>query len=83
MWMLLRHLFAIAVVSGVIFILFAQALLLRSPPHVIWGAIFVAMNLIFIPLLEEPQLEERFGDSYRRYCRHVPRFVPRLPPWEG
>lgn len=41
------------------------------------------MSLIFIPLLEEPQLEERFGDSYRRYCRHVPRFVPRLPPWEG
>ena len=68
-------------ISGVVCILFAEALLLRSLPHAKWGAIFVVVNLIFIPLLEEPQLERRFGDSYRRYCRHVPRIVPRLRPW--
>ena len=70
-------------ISGVVCVLFAEALLLRSLPHATWAAIFVAINLTFIPLLEEPQLERRFGDSYRRYCRHVPRIVPRLRPWRG
>jgi hypothetical protein len=27
-------------------------------------------------------LAERFGADYREYCRHVPRLVPRLRPWE-
>jgi protein-S-isoprenylcysteine O-methyltransferase Ste14 len=70
-------------ISGVVCILFAEALLLRSLPHAKWAAAFVVFNLIFIPLLEEPQLEQRFGDSYRRYCRHVPRIVPRWRPWQG
>jgi protein-S-isoprenylcysteine O-methyltransferase Ste14 len=43
--------------------------------------IFTAINLTYIPLFEEPQLEERFGEEYRRYRRHVGRLVPRLRPW--
>lgn len=31
---------------------------------------------------EESVLEQAFGDDYREYCRHVPRFWPRLTPWE-
>jgi protein-S-isoprenylcysteine O-methyltransferase Ste14 len=41
------------------------------------------MNLVYIPLFEEPQLRARFGESYDEYCRHVPRVVPRMRPWEG
>ena len=70
-------------ISGVIFILFGEALFLRSVPHAIWATVFLALNLIHIPLLEEPQLEERFGDDYRRYANHVPRFLPRLRPSRG
>lgn len=69
-------------ISGVIFILFSEALMLQSLPHAVWGAIFVAVNGIYIPLVEEPQLEARFGEPYQRYCRHVPRFLPRLRPWD-
>jgi protein-S-isoprenylcysteine O-methyltransferase Ste14 len=69
-------------ISGVIFILFGEALMLLSRPHAIWAAAFLAMNLIHIPLVEEPQLEARFGESYREYCRHVGRFLPRLRPWD-
>jgi protein-S-isoprenylcysteine O-methyltransferase Ste14 len=68
-------------ISGVILCLFGEALVLRSPPHASWAATFVLINLIYIPLLEEPQLERRFGDSYREYCRHVRRFIPRIRPW--
>jgi protein-S-isoprenylcysteine O-methyltransferase Ste14 len=30
--------------------------------------------------LEERELKTRFGEAYERYCRLVPRFVPRLRP---
>jgi len=70
-------------ISGVIFVLCGEAALLLSWPQAIWAACFLGINLIFIPLLEEPQLQRRFGDSYAEYCRHVPRFVPRSRPWAG
>lgn len=68
-------------ISGVLFIVFGQALVLLSRPHAWWAAAVLCLNAVYIPLLEEPQLEERFGDPYRDYCRHVRRFVPRLRPW--
>ena len=68
-------------ISGVVFVLFGEALVLRSMPHAAWAAGFFALNLIYIPLVEEPMLEARFGESYREYRRHVPRFRPRLSPW--
>ena len=68
-------------ISGVIFVLFGEALLLVSPPHGVWAAAFLVLNLVYIPLFEEPQLAQRFGGPYREYCRHVRRFLPRLRPW--
>jgi protein-S-isoprenylcysteine O-methyltransferase Ste14 len=68
-------------ISGVLFVLVAQALWLRSWSHAQWAGAFLAANAVFIPLVEEPQLRARFGDAYREYCRHVPRIVPRLRPW--
>jgi protein-S-isoprenylcysteine O-methyltransferase Ste14 len=68
-------------ISGVIFVLFGEGLLLLSLPHAIWAAAFLLLNLLYIPVFEEPQLEQRFGDAYREYRRHVRRFFPRLSPW--
>jgi protein-S-isoprenylcysteine O-methyltransferase Ste14 len=70
-------------ISGVIAVLLGEALCLRSLPHLAWAAIFAAVNLVYIPLVEEPNLQRRFGESYLRYCEHVPRVVPRLSPWKG
>jgi protein-S-isoprenylcysteine O-methyltransferase Ste14 len=70
-------------ISGVIFILIAEALILRSRPLGEWAALFVVINLVYIPLLEEPMLAARFGDPYREYKRHVRMFIPRLTPWQG
>jgi protein-S-isoprenylcysteine O-methyltransferase Ste14 len=70
-------------ISGVIFMLAGEALILRSIPHAWWTAIFAGMNAIVIPLTEEPVLKLRFGDDYRVYCENVRRFVPRVKPWEG
>lgn len=68
-------------ISGVILILLGEAAVLRSPAHGVWAAAFSVLNLLYIPLVEEPQLERRFGDSYREYRRNVRRFIPRLTPW--
>ena len=70
-------------ISGVLAVLLGEALLLRSLPHFLWFLAFLGMNLVYIPLFEEPQLERRFGDAYRRYCANVPRVVPRATPWNG
>ena len=40
-----------------------------------------AANAIHMPLVEEPQLRERFGADYERYAANVPRWRPRLRPW--
>ena len=68
-------------ISGVLFVLFGEALVLRSWPHLQWALFFLVINLVYIPLFEEPQLAERFGEPYREYQRHVGRFIPRLQPW--
>jgi protein-S-isoprenylcysteine O-methyltransferase Ste14 len=68
-------------ISGVVFVLAAEAMLLGSRPHAVWAVVVLGINLVYIPLLEEPILQLRFGDAYREYCRHVPRVFPRVTPW--
>lgn len=68
-------------ISGVLFVLLAEALVLRSWPHAEWAGAFLLLNLVYIPLVEEPMLAARFGESYAAYRRNVRRFLPRLRPW--
>jgi protein-S-isoprenylcysteine O-methyltransferase Ste14 len=70
-------------ISAVVLVLFGEALVLLSRPHLQWAVIFLGINAIYIPLLEEPLLKDKFGDSYQNYCRHVPRLLPRWRPWEA
>lgn len=69
-------------IAGVVLILLAEALILRSRALAEWAAVFLLINAIYFPLLEEPQLEGRFGEDYREYKRHVRRFLPRISPWK-
>jgi protein-S-isoprenylcysteine O-methyltransferase Ste14 len=69
-------------ISGVIFVICGEALILLSPRQGEWAAAFVVINLIYIPFLEEPMMKARFGDDYGEYCRHVHRFLPRFRAWK-
>lgn len=69
-------------ISGVFLILLGEALALRSAGLLAWSGTFLAVNATYIPLVEERGLERRFGDEYREYKRHVPRWVPRATAWE-
>ena len=68
-------------ISGVTFVAFGEALILRSWPHLVWALVFLINNLVWIPLYDEPHLERLFGEEYRTYRKHVRRFLPRLRPW--
>ena len=70
-------------ISGVLLVLVAEALILRSWPHLLWAGVFLVLNLVYIPLVEEPMLAARFGPTYAAYKRHVRRFLPRVRPWRG
>ena len=63
-------------ITGVFAMLLAEAILFASWPIAIWFAVFVVGNLIYIPVFEEPKLEQRFGDDYIAYKARVPRWLP-------
>jgi protein-S-isoprenylcysteine O-methyltransferase Ste14 len=68
-------------ITGVFCILLGEAAFFQSRPLLIWFGIFVLVNITFIPLLEERDLESRFGDEYLLYKKNVPRWIPRRKPW--
>jgi protein-S-isoprenylcysteine O-methyltransferase Ste14 len=68
-------------ITSVLAMIAAEALVLRAWPLAGWMAVFFVANAVYFPLVEEKGLERRFGDDYRRYKANVPRWIPRLTPW--
>jgi protein-S-isoprenylcysteine O-methyltransferase Ste14 len=69
-------------ISGVLAILLGEAALFGSIPLLVWFAAAFAVNAVYFPLVEEPGLGRRFGEEYDAYSANVPRWLPRLRPWE-
>jgi protein-S-isoprenylcysteine O-methyltransferase Ste14 len=70
-------------ITGVALLLIGQALIWGSWVVGIWAGVFIIINHVYFVFLEEPGLEERFGEPYRLYKDSIPRWVPRLGPWQG
>lgn len=64
-------------VLGVLLGLLGEALLFASLPILLYTAALAAFAHAWIVLREEPELEARFGDTYRVYRAMVPRWLPR------
>ena len=69
-------------ITAVTAVLLGEATIFGSTALLIWAAAFPVANHAFFLLHEEPMLESRFGDDYRRYRSGVPRWIPRPTPWE-
>jgi protein-S-isoprenylcysteine O-methyltransferase Ste14 len=69
-------------IVGIFCILLGESAFFGSFPLLAWFGVFVLVNAIYIPLVEEPGLEWRFGEDYWLYKKNVPRWIPRLRPWE-
>ena len=67
--------------TGVLFVLTAESLLFVSWPLFGWVVAFFLINTTYFLIIEEPGLERRFGEDYRRYKSNVPRWIPRFRPW--
>jgi protein-S-isoprenylcysteine O-methyltransferase Ste14 len=70
-------------ISGVLITLLGETLIFGSFGLLIWFALFFIINTAYFITSEEPGLEKRFGEDYRVYKRNVPRWIPRLKPWNG
>ena len=67
---------------GVFLILIGENFIVGSISLTIWTWLFIFGNLIYIPIIEEQKLAERFGDKYLIYKKNVPRWIPRLSSWK-
>ncbi len=64
---------------GVWLVLSGEALLFYSVLLGLWFLVFLVLCLIFIPLWEEPDLQNRLGKPYKNYQQTVPRWIPKIP----
>jgi protein-S-isoprenylcysteine O-methyltransferase Ste14 len=69
-------------ISGVLSIVLGEAALFASTALLVWFAAVLAVNAVYFPLVEEPGLRKRFGAEYDVYRANVPRWLPRIGPWE-
>jgi protein-S-isoprenylcysteine O-methyltransferase Ste14 len=63
---------------GVLTVLLGEALWFESRSLFLYAAVVLFCFNLFVLLLEEPTLREKFGESYQRYCESVPRWLPRV-----
>lgn len=70
-------------ISSVATMLAGEAIMSGSRAIAAWTATFLVFNHLYFLLSEEPGLERRFGDGYRRYRSAVPRWLPRRQPWSA
>lgn len=64
--------------AGVIFVLFGEALFFESVLLLIYVGVMFLIFHMWIIIAEEPYLRSTFGESYKRYCEFVPRWLIRL-----
>jgi protein-S-isoprenylcysteine O-methyltransferase Ste14 len=69
-------------ISGVLMVLAGESLSISSLKIFYWLLLFFVINNIFFLVYEEPNLEKRFGSAYLDYKKNVPRWIPRLKPYQ-
>jgi protein-S-isoprenylcysteine O-methyltransferase Ste14 len=66
---------------ALVLVITGQALLFGNLRLLEYGAIVWLSTHLFVLLYEEPKLRATFGDEYKTFCAHVPRWIPRPRPW--
>ncbi len=68
---------------GVLSLLIGEAILFSSSVLFFYTVIVFLCFHLFVVIYEEPTLRGKFGDSYRKYCESVPRWIPRIERRKG
>jgi len=64
--------------TGVLSILSAEALILNAAIIFYWAVLFFIINCFYFKLIEEKDLEHRFGEEYIKYRKNVLMWIPKL-----
>jgi protein-S-isoprenylcysteine O-methyltransferase Ste14 len=66
-------------VLGWTIILFGAGILLNSLSLIlIFTPLFILINVLYLKIIEEKEMEKKFGEEYLKYKQTVPMFIPRL-----
>ena len=68
----------LAVVAAVV----GQGLWLGNTSLLLYALAVWAVSHLFVIFYEEPKLRSNFGSEYQNFCHHVPRWIPRVRPWQ-
>jgi protein-S-isoprenylcysteine O-methyltransferase Ste14 len=68
---------------GVLSLVIGEAILFSSSVLFFYVVLMFLCFHLFVVIYEEPALRERFGDSYRNYCKSIPRWIPRKKKQES
>ncbi len=68
---------------GVASAILGQGLFLGNGPLLEYGGVVWLLFHLFVLMYEEPTLRASFGPEYKLFCTRVPRWIPRLTPWNG
>ncbi len=71
------------IIVAELMVIWAVALHVASVGVLLYALLATAIGHWIVIHVEEPELRERFGESYEAYCREVPRWCPRLRPRRG
>jgi protein-S-isoprenylcysteine O-methyltransferase Ste14 len=66
------------IMTGELMVIWAEVLYFASLGILVYAALLSLAAHWMVVHIEEPELRERFGESYEAYCRKVPRWLPRL-----
>lgn len=64
------------IIVGLTLILVGESLVFQSVMPFLWWLVMAVPGIPFIIFVEEPRLERKFGDAYRRYKMAVRAFIP-------
>lgn len=66
------------IMTGELAIVWSEFLYFESVGIGVYALLLTAFAYWSVLRVEEPELRERFGATYEDYCRHVPRWLPRI-----
>lgn len=68
---------------AVLGLIFGQMLLFGSAALLAYGVTMWLIFYVFVVSYEEPTLRRSFPEDYAAYFENVPRWLPRLTPWQA
>ncbi|HEX75846.1 MAG TPA: isoprenylcysteine carboxylmethyltransferase family protein [Dehalococcoidia bacterium] len=64
---------------GLFLLMFGLGILFSSLSLIfIFTPLFILLNVLYVKVIEEKEMEKKFGEEYLEYKRKVPMFIPKL-----